>query len=328
MIPILTAIIYGAAAQSTPCQQSIVLQVTNLFENSHKHFGFDYCENIQDGRGYTCGIVGFTSGTQDAYQVVSNYMSAEGSTREFASSLATLKSLAAGKATANVDGLDDFCSQWVQASKNSVFRKIQVDALSTIYYTPSQVLANTAGLTLAAARGQFYDTGVQHGVIGTPDALNGIIGRVNVPTPANGGDEFSYIVEFMKTRKEVLCNPVDKTTQAAWCASVPRVTSYEYAMKNNANFTDALEVLNNDGNFPIGVECNLQLSETFIPEPVKKSKGMGSTQIALAVCIPIIAIICIMGGIYLYRKRKQRTHKDVASTSGPVIVETNQSKII
>jgi chitosanase len=47
------------------CQKSIVFQTTNIFENSQLHFAFDYCENIKDGRGYTSGIIGFTTGTHD-----------------------------------------------------------------------------------------------------------------------------------------------------------------------------------------------------------------------------------------------------------------------
>ncbi|KAJ3150744.1 hypothetical protein HK101_001945 [Irineochytrium annulatum] len=47
---------------------------TNIYENSQRQFAFDFCEDVNDGRGYTSGIVGFTTGTRDAYLVIDNYI--------------------------------------------------------------------------------------------------------------------------------------------------------------------------------------------------------------------------------------------------------------
>ncbi|KAJ1645742.1 hypothetical protein LPJ64_002719, partial [Coemansia asiatica] len=51
------------------CAKSIALQITNIYENGDTKFHYDYCENLHDGRGYTAGIVGFCTGTADAWEV-------------------------------------------------------------------------------------------------------------------------------------------------------------------------------------------------------------------------------------------------------------------
>ena len=48
-------------------------QITTYFENGTVDFKYDYIENLNDGRGFTAGRVGFCSGTGDLIQVVSRF---------------------------------------------------------------------------------------------------------------------------------------------------------------------------------------------------------------------------------------------------------------
>ncbi|KAI8916257.1 lysozyme-like domain-containing protein [Gorgonomyces haynaldii] len=146
----------------TPCQKSMAEQITNLFEYSQTTFRFAFCKNINDGRGYTSGIIGFTTGTQDAYSVIAKYTQSPGQTNEFAPYLSTLSDLAKqsvqkGGPVDNVAGLSGYCDAWKKASENPIFRRLQIDAQTVIYYEPALKIGAALGLKNPASFGQLYD---------------------------------------------------------------------------------------------------------------------------------------------------------------------------
>ncbi|KAJ2768597.1 hypothetical protein IWQ56_002877, partial [Coemansia nantahalensis] len=67
------ALAASARAALGACSKDIALRITNVYENSDVKFHYDYCENIKDGRGFTSGIVGFCTGTSDAWEVIQEY---------------------------------------------------------------------------------------------------------------------------------------------------------------------------------------------------------------------------------------------------------------
>ena len=56
-----------AADLDTPAKKEIAMQLVSSAENSSLDWRaqYSYIEDIQDGRGYTAGIIGFCSGTGD-----------------------------------------------------------------------------------------------------------------------------------------------------------------------------------------------------------------------------------------------------------------------
>lgn len=58
-----------------PAKKEIAMQLVSSAENSSLNWRaqYGYIEDINDGRGYTGGIIGFTSATGDMLQVVSLY---------------------------------------------------------------------------------------------------------------------------------------------------------------------------------------------------------------------------------------------------------------
>lgn len=255
MLHLLPFLLLNANALSE-CQKSIIFQTTNVFENSQVGFAYDYCEQLHDGRGITSGIIGFTSGTGDAYQVVSAYSKHRAYRNEFDKYLLPMQKLAAKNSmTDSTVGLSGYCRKWIQASWSPVFRAIQRKALESMYFTPSFDLAKLIGLQSAVSLGQFYDCAIQHGIDG-PDSLTHIAAMVKLPTPASGGDEIQWIISFMQHRKYILCHPQEAATQQVWCASVSRVNSYMYiAGHNPANFTTEIESLDNDGSL-MDIKCD------------------------------------------------------------------------
>jgi hypothetical protein len=59
----LAALVASAAAGVTDQQRNTIYQITSLFENSTPILKYNFCANINDGRGLTAGFAGFTSGT-------------------------------------------------------------------------------------------------------------------------------------------------------------------------------------------------------------------------------------------------------------------------
>jgi chitosanase len=246
------------------CQKSIIFQATNIYENSKVSFSYDYCENLGDGRGYTSGIIGFTTGTHDAYAVIRQYVATPGHGNEFEPYMEALKRIdQVSGLNPDVKGLSGYCAAWAKASAGQVFRSVQRSALESMYYNPSQKLADTVGLKLPLGRGQFYDAGVQHGIWpGADDTLNDMIDRTTKKvggTPKTGKSELTWVRAFLDMRATVLCNPKNRATQKVWCVSKSRVASYVYALdQSNGSFDTSLPMLDNSGR-KVTINCNLSL---------------------------------------------------------------------
>lgn len=155
---------------------------------------FSYIEDIGDGRGYTAGIVGFTSGTSDMLAVVAEY-----ARRKPGNVLAKfLPALRAVNGSDSHAGLDPgFPAAWRTAAADPVFQRVQEDARDTYYFKPALRFARGDGLR---ALGQFayFDAAVMHGVSGMR-AIRAAAMRT-ARTPAQGGDELAYLNAFLNAR--------------------------------------------------------------------------------------------------------------------------------
>ena len=123
---------------------------------------YSYIEDIDDGRGYTAGIIGFCSGTGDMLELVQAYTATEPG-----NPLATyLPALEAVNGTDSHEGLDPgFMDAWVAAAADPVFQAAQDIERDTVYFDPAVAQAKEDGLR---ALGQFayYDAAVMHGFDG------------------------------------------------------------------------------------------------------------------------------------------------------------------
>ncbi|TPX47196.1 chitosanase [Synchytrium endobioticum] len=299
---------------SYPCGKSIAQALTNVFENSDFNFHFDYCENIHDGRGYTAGIVGFTTATHDAFGVITNFTNLV-SPNAFTQYYGTLQALNT-TGSSSTSGLSGFCDAWSQTAATSVvFREVQVNATDQLYYIPSQALATSIGLTMPLSFGQLYDAAIQHGTENDPDSLPSMAAKttaymnsINQPgTPAQGADEKLWMQSFMNVRIQTLQNPSNKATQAAWSQSVTRVKSYQYAANNNQwNFGNvSLKALDNGGSV-ITVNCDPDLWTRFVPTP----SGRSNAGLIIGVVIATLAVVVVAGvGFFWWKRRRNNFTK-------------------
>ncbi|MBM2621115.1 chitosanase [Actinoplanes sp. LDG1-06] len=172
------------------------LELVSSAENSTLSWrhSFAYIEDIGDGRGYTAGIVGFTSGTSDMLAVVAEY-----TRRKPVNGLAKfLPALRAVDGSDSHAGLDPgFPAAWRAAAQDPVFQRVQENARDTYYFNPALRFARADGLR---ALGQFayFDAAVMHGVSGMR-AIRAAALRT-AKTPAQGGDELAYLNAFLNAR--------------------------------------------------------------------------------------------------------------------------------
>jgi chitosanase len=196
----------GATTEGTdsglddPAKKDIAMRLVCSAENSSLDWRaqYAYIQDIGDGRGYTAGIIGFCSGTSDMLALVELYTE-----RDADNVLAAyLPALRAVDGTDSHEGLDPgFPAAWRRAAKTSAFRAAQDDERDRAYFDPAVALARKDGV---GTLGQFayYDAMVMHGP-GTDGLSFGGIrtrARANAATPADGGDETTYLNAFLDAR--------------------------------------------------------------------------------------------------------------------------------
>jgi chitosanase len=168
----------GPADLDDPVKKDHAMQIVSSAENSSLDWRaqFGYIEDIGDGRGYTGGIIGFTSGTHDMLELVQRYTD-----RSPGNVLAKyLPALRAVDGTDSHEGLDP-----------------QESERDRVYFDPAVALAEQDGLQ---ALGQFayYDAAVVHGPEGLQDIRSRALGRAQ--PPSQGGDETGYLNAFLDER--------------------------------------------------------------------------------------------------------------------------------
>jgi len=183
-----------------PAKKEIAMELVSSAENSSLDWRaqFGYIEDIGDGRGYTGGIIGFCSGTHDMLELVREYTK-----REPDNILAKyLPALEDVDGSDSHDGLDpDFTGDWESAADDPVFQQSQEYERDRVYFDPAVAQAKQDGLRTL---GQFtyYDAIVMHGDGDDPTSFSSIRARAmqNAQTPAQGGDEATYLNAFLDAR--------------------------------------------------------------------------------------------------------------------------------
>ncbi|MBU2670854.1 chitosanase [Actinoplanes bogorensis] len=172
------------------------LELVSSAENSTLSWrrSFSYIEDIGDGRGYTAGIVGFTSGTSDMLAVVAEYTKRKPG-NVLAKYLPALRAVDGSDSHAGLD--PGYVTAWRTAARDPFFQRVQEAARDTYYFNPSMRVARADGLR---ALGQFayFDAAVVHGLSGLRTIRANAMRTAR--TPAQGGDEMGYLNAFLNAR--------------------------------------------------------------------------------------------------------------------------------
>ncbi len=187
-----------------PAKKEIAMELVSSAENSSLDWKaqYKYIEDIGDGRGYTAGIIGFCSGTGDMLDLVKHYddLKPGNVLQKYLSALEKVNG------TDSHSGLDpNFTKDWKTAAKDTVFQTAQNDERDRVYFNPAVGQAKSDGL---GALGQFiyYDAIVMHGPGDSSDSFGGIrkAAMKNAKTPAQGGNETTYLNAFLDARVKVM----------------------------------------------------------------------------------------------------------------------------
>ncbi|QGV82467.1 chitosanase [Streptomyces ficellus] len=187
-----------------PGKKELAAQLVASADNSTLDWRGEYddIEDIGDGNGYTAGVIGFCSGTNDMLQLVEYYTD-----QHPGNPLAEyLPALRAVDGTDSHEGLDPgFTAAWKKAAEDPAFREAQDEMRDRIYFDPAVRLAKMDGLSTL---GQFvyYDAMVLHGPGVGPEAFYGIRAAAmkKAETAAEGGDEKAYLNAFLDASRAVI----------------------------------------------------------------------------------------------------------------------------
>ncbi|MEV7084748.1 chitosanase [Streptomyces sp. NPDC093085] len=193
----------GASADlDDPAKKETAMRLVSSAENSSLDWRaqYRYIEDIDDGRGYTAGIVGFCTGCGDLLRVVERYTRArpENPLARFLPALREVKGSDAH------DGLGrKFTAAWREAAGDPLMREAQDAERDRIYFDPAVKRAKADGL---GALGQFiyYDAYVMHGYADAKGTVGFRTIRAEAlaeaDPPARGGDETEYLDAFLDAR--------------------------------------------------------------------------------------------------------------------------------
>lgn len=186
-------------------KRETVFALVSSAENSSLDYAaqYRYIEDIGDGRGYTAGIVGFTSGTGDLLKVVRLYAKKKPTENGLKSFIPALE---------NVNGTDShkglgnkFVKAWKRACKDKEMIAAQNAIVDKMYLKPAVRRAKKDGLS---ALGQYiyYDALVVHGPGGDEESFGGIrkAAAKRADTPAEGGNEEAWLNAFLDAREKIM----------------------------------------------------------------------------------------------------------------------------
>jgi chitosanase len=194
-----------------PAKKEIAMQLVSSAENSSTDWRaqYAYIEDIGDNRGYTAGIIGFTSGTGDMLKVVQYYILLRPDNNVLAKYVPALQKVVG---TPLHDGLDPtFVVDWKTAANDPLFHQAQDHIRDEMYFDPAVTKAKSDGL---GPLGQFiyFDAIVMHGPGNGPNSFSGIraAALTNARPPSQGGDEVVYLKAFLDARKASMLTDPDR----------------------------------------------------------------------------------------------------------------------
>jgi chitosanase len=235
----------------------IAEKINSVFENDNVNPSYDYCENLDDGRGFTFGKIGFTTANGDGYDLIKAYCDANGNS-ELKKYLPTLKKLAEDEDD-DTDDLDGFEEDWADEALQTAATQ---DALAfETYGKPALDYCYTLGLNSNMAIAFLYDAIVQHGDGDDDDSIGALLERTIEEMGGsisgkdkNGNDcdkidnpEIEFLDAFLVERKKCLQNPSNEDTKDEWADSVDRVNALKNLLDTeNLDLTGTIHIKSDD----------------------------------------------------------------------------------
>ena len=226
----------AASGLDDPVKKDIAMQIVSSAENSTLNWKaqYKYIEDINDGRGYTAGIIGFCSGTGDMLELVELYSQRKpGNVLE--QYLPALRRVNGSPSHAGL--APKYPQDWRTAAKDAAFQQAQNDERDRVYFDPAVQRAKADRL---GALGQFiyYDAIVMHGDGTDSTSFRNIRKRAlrTAKPPAQGGNEVTYLHAFLDARVWAM-----KQEEAHSNTSRVDTAQRVFLRKNNLNLDTPLD---------------------------------------------------------------------------------------
>jgi len=198
----------GTVTLATPVKKEIFLEMVNSAEQSNLDWtsAYPYCEDIDDGRGYTTGIAGFTTNSAGATTddgpgvlgvvVYYNALVPGNVLAKYTQALQTAASSGSGSHT-GIDAVGPFCTDWATAASDPLFKSAQQHDFNITAFDPARELAQADGLGVLG-QALYVDDAILNGYGGNPSLVHDVMkAKQAAPTPAQGGDEKTYLKAFV-----------------------------------------------------------------------------------------------------------------------------------
>lgn len=199
---------------SNPAKRGVAQMLVGSAENSSLYWEeqVGYLEYNVEGaeewnRGYTGGIIGFTSKTSSMLEVVKRYVAARPSDNPLAPFLPALEAVNGTSSTAGLGR--EYEQAWQEAAEDPLFLQTQLEVTEDWYLSPALERAEADRL---GPFGQFayYDAMVQHGDSGFT-TIHAAALRAASP-PVQGGDEQQWLQAFLDAREDFMTREVSTIT--------------------------------------------------------------------------------------------------------------------
>jgi chitosanase len=191
----------AAVDLTNAAKKEIAMKLVSSAENSSLDWKaqYGYIEDIDDGRGYTAGIIGFCSGTGDMLDLVNEYTK-RSPNNVLKKYLPALKKVNGSDSHTGLGSA--FEKDWKTAAKDQVFKDSQNFERDRVYFTPAVNQGKSDGVRTL---GQFiyYDAIVMHGDGDDNTSFRNIRKRAlsKAKPPAQGGNETTWLNAFLDARK-------------------------------------------------------------------------------------------------------------------------------
>jgi chitosanase len=205
----------GTTDLRQPVIQEMCFEIVQTAENSTKDWTttYNYIQDIGDQRGYTGGLIGFTSATGDMLQLVQRYVQLKPTSNPLSSYLTGLQNCAnvgygSGASSAAASNLGTaFQTAWASAANTDpLFRQAQRELRKSIYWDDALKNALQDGVS-PLGLALHYDVLVNHGPGTDSESYGGIIAAARASTskpPSAGGTESAYLTKICDLRDAVL----------------------------------------------------------------------------------------------------------------------------
>ena len=178
----------GCSLNDADTIQSLVAIPENSTTNWEK--AYTYIEDIKDGRGFTCGLVGFTSGTHDLLMVV-NELKKINANHPLVEFLPNLRKV---DGTSSTKGLEGFAEKVKTLKDDQDWKKAQWVVLIRLYWKPSFDVCVKFNVKSPLSLYIIYDSYLNFGNV------KWILRDMNA-SPAEEGKEAEWLTKFLISKR-------------------------------------------------------------------------------------------------------------------------------